>query len=119
MKKTAQATALISALFFSAGVMAQTSNSEVVTKPAPSTESKAPMAHGEKSRSEVRHDAQGAPVGTLKPGNSTESRAPDGGSMKTRDQARHDDAKMNKRGTTKDGMNEPDNAYPKDAQKSR
>jgi len=110
MKKTAQAAALVSALFFSAGVMAQSTNADVVTKPAPSTESKPPMANSEKTRSEVKQDAKGAPLGTLKP-NSDESKPPSGASVKTKAEARHDNANTKKKGTTPDGVNEPDSAY--------
>ena len=112
MKKTLQATALVSALFFSAGVMAQGTSNDVVTKPAPSTESKPPVAHPEKSRSEVKQDMKSGSVGTLKP-NSDESKPPAATGMKTKEEARHDNANMPKKGTTPDGMNEPDNAYPK------
>ncbi|WP_229726237.1 hypothetical protein [Oxalicibacterium faecigallinarum] len=117
MKKTAQAAALVSALFFSAGVMAQSSN-DVVTKPAPSTESKPPVAHPEKTRGEVKHEAQGGSVGTLKP-NSDESKPPASAGMKTKSEARHDDAKATKKGTTPDGINEPDNAYPNKTTKNK
>lgn len=110
MKKTAQAAALVSALFFSAGVIAQNTSGDVVTKPAPSTESKPPQATSEKSRSEVKNEAKGAPVGTLKP-NSDESKPPAGASTKTRAEARHEDSMKKKQGTTPDGVNEPDSAY--------
>lgn len=109
MKKTAQAAALVSALFFSAGVLAQNTSGDVVTKPAPSTESKTPKATSEKSRSDVKHE-QSAPVGTLKP-NSDESKPPANASMKTKAEARHDDSMKKKQGTTPDGVNEPDSAY--------
>ena len=112
MKKTAQAAALVSALLFSAGAMAQGTSNDVVTKPVPSTESKPPVAKSEKSRSDVKHDAQGAAVGTLK-SSSDESKPPMGAGVKTKAEARHDNANTMKKGTTPDGMNEPDNAYPK------
>lgn len=109
MKKTVQLAALVSAMVMSAAVMAQ-GQPDTVTKPAPSTESKAPMGDQSKSRDQVKQESHTGANPVLKKSPSTESKAPAGASYNTRDEVKQDRA--NKKGTNKDGMNEPESAYP-------
>lgn len=114
MMKSVKVATLVSAMLFSAGVMAQ-SNSEVVTKPAPSSESKAPMGASSKSRAEVKNEAKTGSTEVLKPGQNEESRAAASGSTsgKTRAEAKHESKAEHKKGTTPDGASESDSAYQK------
>ena len=114
MNQSVKIAALVSAMFFSAGVMAQ-ANSEIVTKPAPSTESKPPMGSSSKSRSEVRNDTQSGTTDVLKPGQNDESRSPAPGtsSGKTRADVKQENKNVRKKGTTPDGASESDSAYQK------
>jgi uncharacterized membrane protein len=114
MIKSVKVATLVTAMLFSAGAMAQM-NSEVVTKPAPSSESKAPVGASSKSRAEVKSEAKTGSAEVLKPGQSGESRsaAPNSSSGKSRADAKHESKMEMKKGTTADGMNEPDSAYQK------
>lgn len=114
MIKSVKVATLVSAMLFSAGVMAQ-SNSEVVTKPTPSSESKAPVGASSKSRAEVKNEAKTGSTEVLKPGQNEESRASatDSNSGKTRADVKHESKTTHKKGTTPDGASESDSAYQK------
>jgi hypothetical protein len=114
MIKSVKVATLVSAMLFSAGVLAQ-ANSDVVTKPAPSSESKAPHEESSKSRSGMKDQSNADFKEVLKPGQSGESRPPatDVQSGKTRADVKNELRSGKKKGTTPDGMNEPDSAYQK------